>query len=131
MVNAANPQLTDNFKVCLLTGTCMNPLAIMNEEFGIMAMNCYRINRYAEMYQWKEVRHTRTVGSGDNRRTETYYTHHQEWASHKIDSNMFHERWGHENPNIDWPFLADEQEAAEVNIGMTFLKTNTVTQLGR
>lgn len=82
------------------------------------------------MYQWKEVRHTRTVGSGDNRRTETYYTHHKGWFSHMINSNHFHERWGHENPNVEWPFHDEQQQANEVNMGLTFLKEGAISQLG-
>jgi len=86
----------------------MNPLAIVNDEFGIFAQNCYRIKRSAEMYQWKETSHTRQIREGENTRTETYYTHHRDWFSYKIDSTWFKESWGHENPNVEWPYGEDE-----------------------
>lgn len=52
MIDPNMPQVADNFKVCHLHGTAMNPLMIINEDFGIFAQNVYRIKRHAEMYQW-------------------------------------------------------------------------------
>lgn len=92
MIDPNMPLVQDNFKVCLLTGPVMNPLALVNEEFGIFAQNCYRIRRTVEMYQWKETQHSRQVPDGENRtRTEYYYTHHRDWFSYKIDSKWFKE----------------------------------------
>lgn len=76
------------------------------------------------------MRHTRTIKEGETTRTETYYTHHRDWFGHTINSDHFHERWHHENPNVDFPFEDDCQQAEEVNMGMTFLKSGTISQLG-
>lgn len=50
MLDSNMPLLTNNFKVCLLNGDTINPLAIIDEDFGIFATNSYRIIRSAEMF---------------------------------------------------------------------------------
>ena len=79
MLDPNMPLIQNNGKVCLLYGTVINHLPIVDENFGIFAQNAYRIVREAEMYQWKEVAHTKSSGSGRSRRTTTTYTHHKEW----------------------------------------------------
>lgn len=102
----------------------------MNEDFGIFAQNSYRTVRTVEMYQWKETRHTRTTGSGSNRRTETYYTHEKLWSENMINSAYFNEKSGHANPNVEFPFKSEKQQADEVTIGLTFLHKESIDQLG-
>ena len=82
------------------------------------------------MYQWKEVRHFKTTGPRKAKRTIVYYTHHKEWMSHMVNSREFYKPAGHTNPNVPFPFSTSEQNAPEVNCGLFFLKSNTISQLG-
>ena len=82
------------------------------------------------MYQWKEFRHTRTRGSGKNKKTEVYYTHSKNWYQSMINSAGFKKGGGHLNPNVAWPYNGDEQQAQEVSMGLTFLKGSIIDQLG-
>ena len=37
-----------------MTGTSVNAVEIVDNEFGIVAHNSYRLKRKVEMYQWQE-----------------------------------------------------------------------------
>ena len=52
MIDSAMPLVQDNFKVCHLKGTVVNPLMVVDEDFGIFATNSVRIVRTVEMFQW-------------------------------------------------------------------------------
>ena len=68
----------------------------MDNGFGIIAQNSYRLKRKVEMYQYREKVHT-------NDDDEKSYTYETVWSDVKIDSNTFH-TMGYENPTNAWPF---------------------------
>lgn len=48
-----------------------------------------------------------------------------------IDSRHFVKKEGHENPNVPFPYTEEIQQAPEVNMGLTFLKKESIDQLGK
>ena len=96
---------------------------MVDQDFGIVANNSYRLKRKVEMYQWVEHRET---DSNDN----TTYSYNQTWSEKRIDSSGFHDRSGHENPSNEWPFESRTFEAQNIQFGKFRLRPDQIMRLG-
>jgi len=124
--NANNKDLSEanNFKLVHTSGKSENKTELVDNEFGIVAENSYRLKRIVEMYQWRQEKITGKDGAPDR------YTYSQQWCSSPIDSSNFNES-GHENPGTNWPFQSVTVEAQHVTLGDYKLNASQVSRLGR
>ena len=53
-VDNDDPDDANEFELVHLTGASVNSVEIVDNDFGIVAHNSYRLKRKAEMYQWRE-----------------------------------------------------------------------------
>ncbi|HEX8168114.1 MAG TPA: TMEM43 family protein [Beijerinckiaceae bacterium] len=75
-----------------------------------------RLVRTVEMYQWKEDKRTETrkkLGGGEE--TVTTYSYSRVWSDRRNDSSSFHNRSGHENPQMRYARF--ETEARDATLG--------------
>lgn len=64
--------------------------------------------RTVEMYQWDEKSDaTSSDKLGGSQTTTTTYTYAKVWDDTPIDSSMFHEKTGHENP-ATWKYSSTD-----------------------
>ena len=108
-VETDDPDEINEFELVHLAGQTLNNMEIVDQDFGIIAHNSYRLKRKVEMYQWREI-----VESKDDRKS---YRYDAVWSESRIDSSSFHEHDGHENPKNSWPFQSNTLEAQNVTLG--------------
>ena len=65
-----------------MTGTAINMVELVDQDFGIKVPNSYRLKRKVEMYQWKE--HCRE----DDEWRKSYH-YEQVWSEDRINSATF------------------------------------------
>ena len=53
-VDCDDPDDANEYELVHMTGTSVNAVEIVDNEFGIVAHNSYRLKRKVEMYQWQE-----------------------------------------------------------------------------
>ena len=104
-----DPDDANEFELVHLSGTSENQVEIVDNDFGIVANNSYRLKRRVEMFQWIEV-------CTETENTKTY-DYHMGWSEKKIDSSGFVEHDGHQNPKNEWPFESRTHEAQNVTLG--------------
>ena len=98
-VEAADVDAANDLKLVHLSGLATTDEILRDDDFKIEA-NGIRLNRVAEMYQWKENSETETDKTvGGKKTTTTTYTYETEWSSSLIDSGGFRESTGHQNPS--------------------------------
>ena len=84
-------------------------------QFGVSAERL-RLIRTAEMYQWKEERHSETrKNPGGSEETVTTYSYVQGWSESPINSREFKTPDGHSNPPMR--FRSSEFAGADVSLG--------------
>ena len=122
-VDCEDPDEQNEFELVHSTGNSVNKDELVDNDFGIVVRNSYRLKRKVEMYQYREnVRH-----DDDDRKT---YTYELVWSDVQIDSNTFC-RNGYENPNNDWPFKSQSFEASKVTLGKFRLSPDQILHLGK
>ena len=87
-------------KLVHVTGELKTTAPLKDPDFLVEAQAA-RLLRKVEMYQWKEESRSetrKTAGGGEER--VTTYSYRRTWAENRIDSNRFHNRFGHENPEM-------------------------------
>jgi len=107
-VDCEDPDEQNEFELVHSTGISVNKDEVVDNDFGIVARDSYRLKRKVEMYQYRENVH----GDGDNKT----YTYEGVWSDVKIDSNTFHSN-NYKNPNNAWPFKSRSFEASNVTLG--------------
>ena len=102
---------------------------LTDKDFNVTVNNSLSLNRSVEMYQWKEITHTKTekkVGGGTT--TKTTYSYEKGWSSSLINSSSFKES-GHDNPTV-MPFKAEDTIAQNVTLGAHKIPANSASHLG-
>ena len=117
----------NDWKLVHVHGETNNENDLVDESFGVVVRNGYKLVRMVEMYQWKE--RSETVHINENE-TRTDYYYDTVWCSHKIDSSGFHDRDGHENPDNEWPFHPETQTANYVSFGKYRLESHHIDRIG-
>lgn len=75
---------------------------VLDAEFA-MKIDGVRLVRKVEMFQWTEETESETskrLGGGET--TKTTHKYKREWVDHPVDSGRFHDRQGHNNPQMAW-----------------------------
>ena len=90
-------------KLVLIHGNAATTNILNDDVFDSKVDNSLSLIRKVEMYQWEETKHSHshTTGSGKNKRTHyTYtYSYDKRWREYVINSNHFHNKSDHQNPN--------------------------------
>ena len=133
-LDCESPDDANEFDLAHMTGTTVNTEEIEDKDFGIKVPNSYRLKRKVEMYQWKEHVKTRPGrnnggGGGDFNRKE--YTYERVWSEEKISSaNFAWSAFDHTNPDNEWPFTSQTQEAPVIKFGKFNLNASQISRLG-
>lgn len=53
-VDCDDPDDVNEFELVHMMGTTVNSVEIIDNDFGIVVHNSYRLKRKVEMYQWRE-----------------------------------------------------------------------------
>lgn len=99
-----------------------------DETFGISAPGV-RLERNAEMFQWKENSESKTQDKlGGGQETVTTYTYVKVWDDSPIDSSRFKQPSGHENPPME--IASQDFQVPEAELGTFQLSPRVVSMIG-
>ena len=103
-------------KLVHMTGEATTTETLSDPEFGV-SVPAIKLERRAEMYQWKEdsTSHT-TSNSGGGTETTTTYSYSLVWSPLLIDSSSFKEHNSHQNPP-KMPVKSQTETAKIVTLG--------------
>ena len=91
-------------KLVLIHGKAATADILNDDIFNTKVDNSLSLNRKVEMYQWEETKHkhSHTTGSGKHKRTHTTttYSYDKKWCEYVINSDHFHYKSDHDNPNV-------------------------------
>jgi hypothetical protein len=93
-----NVETTNEGKLVYVTGDATTTDTVSDPKFGV-TVSALRLERVAEMYQWKESKTSNTqkhLGGGET--TVTNYKYEKVWSPKLIHSGGFKQASGHENP---------------------------------
>jgi len=102
-------------KLVHLQGKLSTDLALTDPDFGI-SIQCVKLRRNVEMYQWIEHTHKREYKEGDRTRVEKTYSYSREWKSEVVSSGGFSNPSGHHNPG-SMPIKSYTKTADPVHVG--------------
>ena len=113
-----------------VSGEATTDEIVTDPEFGV-AVNAIKLQRKAEMYQWKENKKRRTKKKlGGGKKTVTTYSYSKSWSSSLISSSSFKKPDGHQNP-ASMPYRSEEFVAAEVFLGEFKLPRSLVGKINK
>jgi hypothetical protein len=115
-----------NGKPVLVQGEVTPLDKVMDTQFDIVSDGLI-LRREAQMYQWKEVRHSQSHDKlGGGTETVTTYEYHKVWSSMPISSGSF-KRPGHENPPMS---VENKTFTTDAKLGDFFLDKLVVANIG-
>jgi hypothetical protein len=97
-VTANSAETTNEGKLVYVTGDATTTDSVSDPKFGV-TVSALRLERVAEMYQWKESKTSNSqkhLGGGET--TVTNYKYEKVWSPKLIHSGGFKQASGHENP---------------------------------
>jgi Transmembrane protein 43 len=115
-VAADSAQTANEGKLVYVTGDATTTDTVSDPEFGV-TVPALRLERVAEMYQWKESKNSHSekkLGGGET--TVTNYTYEKVWSPKLIRSGSFKQASGHENPQT-MPVTNETRTAKSVTLG--------------
>ena len=83
-VDADDVDDANELELIHISGTTTNTTDLVDEDFGIVAHDSYRLKRKVEMYQWREI-----VEAGDSDGGSKKYKYEAAWCEEPIDSRSF------------------------------------------
>jgi hypothetical protein len=117
-------------KLVHVSGNAVTDDIVADPEFGV-AVNAIKLNRKAEMYQWKETKKRKTQKKlGGGKKTVTTYSYSKRWSSTLIHSHHFKKPGGHQNPDA-MPYPSKEFVASEVFLGEFKLPRSLVGKINK
>ncbi len=118
----------NQLQVVYFSGPAATKDILSDNMFGI-SENALKLERKVEMYQWEENAETTTKKNYGGSETETKtYQYKQVWSEHLIDSNVFKEQSGHQNP-AKMVITTKKQYADHVTVGDFILPESLIQQL--
>ena len=97
-VASDNVVTTNEGKLVYVTGDATTTDSVSDPKFGV-TVSALRLERVAEMYQWKESKTSNSqkhLGGGET--TVTNYKYEKVWSPKLIHSGVFKQASGHQNP---------------------------------
>jgi hypothetical protein len=113
-----------------VTGLATTGETLTDTDFDISAA-AIRLDRIAEMYQWREESSTKKrkkLGGGEE--TTTTYRYEKTWSRSWIDSSRFHTPAGHENPDGGARWQSMTLRAERVTCGAFVLPPDLAGMIG-
>jgi hypothetical protein len=117
-------------KLVHVSGKAVTDDIVTDTTFDV-AVNAIKLKRKVEMYQWKEIKKSRTekkVGGG--KKTVTKYSYSRNWSSSLINSSNFKKPAGHQNPTA-MPYQSEEFLADDVSLGEFKLSGSLVGKINK
>jgi hypothetical protein len=109
-------ETTNEGKLVYVTGDATTADTVSDPKFGV-TVSALRLERVAEMYQWKESKTSNSqkhLGGGET--TVTNYKYEKVWSPKLIKSGVFKQASGHENPQT-MPVTNQTWTAKSVTLG--------------
>ena len=103
-------------RLVVVSGEATTDEEVRDPQFQVQVA-ALRLERRAEMYQWKEQTSTKTrknVGGSETKETE--YRYEKTWSRNVINSGSFKRSQGHENPS-SMPVTSEEFQAKVIQLG--------------
>jgi hypothetical protein len=117
-------------KLVHVSGNAVTDEIVTDPEFGV-AVNAIKLQRKAEMYQWKENKKRKTKKKlGGGKKTVTTYSYNKSWSTNLIHSSNFKKPGGHQNPDA-MPYQSKEIVASEVFLGEFKLPRSLVGKINK
>ncbi|HKI85334.1 MAG TPA: TMEM43 family protein [Thermoanaerobaculia bacterium] len=117
-------------KLVHVSGEATTTETLSDPEFGV-SVSAIKLERYAEMYQWKETRSSKSKSKlGGGKKTVTTYSYSKVWSPALIDSSSFKNPQGHENPGA-MVVAGKTWTANNVTLGAFSLSSAQVAKLNR
>ncbi|KRW99147.1 hypothetical protein PPERSA_07390 [Pseudocohnilembus persalinus] len=130
-----NPlEIDPNTQGKLICASCYTECkeVIFDPKFAVNVTNSMKLYRKCEMYQWQEIRKTRSYERNGKKYTETYYEYKQDWYDHFIDANQFHQNKGFYQNNQQCFFEhSDQFRAQTVHFGAFRLSQSQIDQCNK
>jgi hypothetical protein len=99
-----------------------------DETFGIIA-DGLRLERRAEMFQWKESSESKTEDKlGGGQETVTTYSYSKVWEDQPLDSSAFKQPSGHINPSME--IRSQDFQVPEAKLGDFDLSPAIISSIG-
>jgi hypothetical protein len=115
-------------KLVHMSGAMTTGTPARDPVFSVTRDALVRLRRTAEMYQWKEDKHSETKESvGGSKTTETTYTYRKDWSSEPINSANFKHPENHANPAM--PVRGQTFDGADVKLGAYALGPKVIAQI--
>lgn len=103
-------------KLVYVTGDATTTETLSDPEFGV-TVSALRLERVAELYQWKESKNSHSEKKlGGGQTTVTSYKYDRVWSPKLINSRVFKQASGHENPQTI-PVTNETWTAKSVTLG--------------
>ncbi|MBN9070967.1 MAG: TMEM43 family protein [Rhizobiales bacterium] len=126
-VPAAPVDAANEGRLVHVSGDVATPHRPADETFGISAEGV-RLERRAEMFQWKESSETRTQDKlGGGQESTTTYSYSKAWDDSPVDSSRFKQPAGHENPPME--IVAKDFQVPEAGLGAFQLSPRVVSMI--
>jgi hypothetical protein len=128
-VSSAQLDPANEGKLVYMNGDAKTADTLADPDFGVSA-SVIKLERNAEMYQWKEEQKTETrkkLGGGTE--SVTTYSYEKTWAPAHISSSDFKEPGGHTNPET-MPVSSRRFVARLVTVGAFTLSEAQVAMIG-
>ncbi|MEI6730181.1 MAG: TMEM43 family protein [Pseudomonadota bacterium] len=115
-------------KLVYITGKASSDEVLNDDIFGVHE-NALKMNRFVDMYQWKESQTTETHKNiGGSETKQVSYSYSKEWSSNLINSSSFRHPEGHSNPtSISYP--GQSFVASSIKIGAFRLSSEFVDKI--
>lgn len=115
-------------KVVHTSGLATTDDTITDHLIGL-TLNAIKLERFVEMYQWKENVETSTESEmGGSEKTTKTYTYEKTWSDELINSGKFKEQTDHHNPTR-MPFETAKEQARVVTLGDFYLPPFLVEEI--
>ncbi len=128
-VDGKNLDPAEEGKAVHFSALATTAAGVTDEIFGI-AEPALKLRRSVEMYQWEEVKESKTEEKmGGSSSTTTTYKYRKEWKNGVNDSSGFKQPAGHDNPE-QMLFPSQSMEALDITVGPYKLPDTLVEGIG-
>ncbi len=107
-----------------VSGDAKTQQTLSDSDFKVEQV-ALRLSRDVQMYQWVERKESRTRDKlGGGRETVTTYDYDKKWHDGRVNSELFHEKSGHNNPSLAYD--TKETIATDAKLGAYDLNESLV-----
>ena len=134
-ITTDNMKSTNDGKLILIQGTPHVENPLYDDPFGVQ-VNALKLIRTVEMYQWvedndkpknKAKTKPKAKDQSEAEEPKIHYTYSKKWLSTSEDSQKFHQKEGHENPDMTYQSM--DFPTPKVVIGAFKLSDEYVTKI--